>query len=242
MVVILECAYYSQCLFQPLRRSDGSLYGVELVTRFVTEDGVVQMPESLVSARLSPRQHSQLLEEKVALLRGFQSAFLKHRLVIWMPVEQSSVRCILSDESLAEYLTNVPGLHLGITEQFLASGDHYLENLFSLLERRFLLALLNYGAGHISGQLIFQQQFNAIMLDKQFVQSRLKKATFQPVMYAILNQVGSACHALVINGIDDKESFARACSLPFTAMQGALWPPVMPENLMLLLYGNPLYP
>ncbi|KEA52845.1 hypothetical protein DT73_12195 [Mangrovibacter sp. MFB070] len=242
MVVTLECAYYSQCLFQPLRRSDGSLYGVELVTRFVTEDGVVQMPEALVSTRLSPFQHSQLLDEKVSLLRSCQSAFLKHRLVIWMPVEQNSARCILSDTSLVGYLTSVPGLHLGITEQFIASGDHYLANLFSSLERHFLLALLNYGAGHISGQLIFQRQFNAIMLDKQFVQSCLKKASFLPVMYAILNQVGSACHGLVINGIDDEKSFTRTRPLPVTAMQGALWPPVIPEDLMLLLYGNPLYP
>lgn len=226
MIVIAGCEYHSQFLFQPLRRNDDTLHGIELITWFSTQDGVVNTPEALLSLQMSPAQKQSLFCEKIALIQQYQHLFAQYDLQVLLHIDEDIACFLFSSPMFVKAVSSLPFLHLLIDESFTDISAGRDNALLLKLSQRFSLGLANYGSGGLSGRAVLQGLFKYIMLDKNFVHTRARRLSFSSFLYAIVNQVGPCCQALCISGVDSQSIRQLVSPMTFSAMQGALWPAI----------------
>lgn len=226
MIVIAGCEYHSQFLFQPLRRNDDTLHGIELITWFSILDGVVKTPEVLLSLQMTPEQKQSLFREKIALIQQSQHLFVQYDLQVWLHIDEDIACFLFSSPEFAQAVSSLPFLHLLIDESFTGISAGRDNAMLLNLSQRFSLGLANYGAGGPSGRAVFQGLFASIMLDKNFVHTRARRLSFSSVLYAIVNQVSPFCRTLCIGGVDSQSIRQQVSPMAFAAMQGALWPAI----------------
>ena len=235
MIVSLDIVYHSHFCFLPVRLPEGQLFAVQIITNFVGVDAPVRIPTELVLPHINAEQEVDLFCEKLSLLEKYQDFFMVQPLQAWVNINENIADAILSRQALISRLGRLPFIELTINENFadlnLGSGNLRLREISKL----FPLALEDFGAGIATTKSIFDGLFTSVMLDKGFVHKQIHEHTFIPFMQAITDQLSPFCRDLIIAGIDDEASRAKACLPGFSAMQGNLWPAVPPESLAELL-------
>ncbi len=236
MIVLLDDTYRSELLLLPARKSNEMLQGFEVIANFVGIDNNVRAPTELVSPRLSADESLQLFTEQLALIEACQLFFLQHQLIAWINISPVIVEALLTDESLAASVAKFPFLEFSINENFPNLNKGKEDPSLSLLAKQYPLMLANFGVGTVSTRAIFDGLFKRVTLDKNFVQQRLSSPSFEPFMRAIVSQISPYCHSMMITGIDDVSALKRAEPFQFSAMQGALWPPVTAAQITSLVH------
>ncbi len=235
MIVSLDIVYRAHFCFLPMRLPQGDLFGVELITNFVGDDAPVRIPTELVLPHITAEQELTLFCEKLSLLESCQHFFMAQQCPAWININEHIADAILSQPCLIKRIGQLPFIELMVNESFeelnLGDDNPRLRKLGLL----FPLALGNFGAGIATTRPIFDGLFSSVMLDKGFIHKQIHESSFTPFMQAITVQISPFCRALLIAGIDDEESRAKARVLRFTAMQGNLWPAVPAESLTDLL-------
>lgn len=235
MIVSLDDTYRSELLLLPARKSNGMLQGLEIIVNFVGPDSNVRTPTELVIPRLTPEEILALFNEQLALLEACQLFFIQHQLTAWINIAPSLVDVLLADETLATNIRKFPFLEFTINENFPDLNKGKDNHPLFLLAKQYSLVLVNFGAGTASTKAIFDGLFKRVVLDKNFVHQRLASPSFEPFMRVIVAQLEPYCDALMIAGIDDEQALNRAAAFSFSAMQGAMWPPVTVEQLTSLV-------
>lgn len=236
MNVLLDDTYRTELLLLPARKSNEKLQGLEVISNFVGIDNNVRAPAELVSPRLTQDEALQLFTEQLALIEACQLFFIQHQLTAWINISPLIVEALLTDEALATYVAKFPFLELSINENFPNLNKGSDDPSLSLLAKQYALVLANFGAGTASTKAIFDGLFKRVALDKNFVQQRLSSPSFEPFMRAIVSQITPYCRSVMIAGIDDKVALERAAPFQFSAMQGALWPPVTAAQITSLVH------
>lgn len=236
MIILLDDTYRPEFLLQPARKSNGMLQGLEVIVNFVGKDSNVRAPAELVSPRLKPDETLQLFTEQLALIEACQLFFLQHQLIAWINISPIIVEALLTDEALAASVAKFPFLEFTINENFLNLNKGKEDPFLSLLAKQYPLVLANFGVGTASTKAIFDGLFKRVALDKNFVQQRLASPSFEPFMRAIVSQISPYCQSMMIAGIDDESALKRAEPFHFSAMQGALWPPVTVAQITSLIH------
>lgn len=235
MNVSLDTVYRSHFCFLPVRLPEGQLFGVQLITNFVGIDTPVRIPAELVLSQISAEQELTLFCEKLALLERYQDFFIDQQCLAWVNINENIVDVIISKQQLITRIRRLPFIELTINESFadlnLGSDNLRLRKISKLCP----LALENFGAGIATTKSIFDGLFTSIMLDKNFSHKQIHGDSFIPLMRAITNQISPFCRALLIAGIDDEASRAKARLTGFSAMQGDLWPALPAESIADLL-------
>lgn len=238
MIISLEKDYQSALLFQPVRRVNGALLGIEVVANFSSREGNIRIPTELVIPRMSEDEQLILFYEKLALLEQHRPQFINHGICAWININAIHVTAILENVKLAARLEQLPFLEFTISENFPGLNDGK-ENLPLLtFSRRYPLILANFGAGVATTRSIFDRLFRRIVMDKFFIHKRIGERSFEPFMKAIVDQVSPFCHTMIVAGIDNESARQKAVNLRFHAMQGALWPVMEPEALQFLLRNH----
>lgn len=235
MIVSLDVAYCSQLYFLPLRLPEGELFGVELITHFSTLDEAVRIPTELIVPYITLEQELTLFQEKLSLLETQRDFFIAQHLVAWVNINEDIVDAILSTPELISRLQQLAFIRLTVRESFqdLNLGRDNLQ--LREISQHLPLTLGDFGAGIATTKSIFDGLFSAVMLDNTFIHKQIHSPSFVPFMKAILGQISPCCSELLIGGIDDEESLAKAQLLGFSAMKGNLWPAVRAESLSSLL-------
>lgn len=235
MIISLDKDYQSTLLFQPIRKVNGALLGVEVIANFASREGDIRIPTDLVIPRISEDKQLILFYEKLALLEQFRVHFINHGLCAWININAVHVAAILSNEKLATRLAQLPFLEFTLSENYPGLNDGK-DNLSLLtFSRRYALVLANFGAGVATTRSIFDRLFKRIIMDKFFIHKRISEPSFEPFMKAIVDQVAPFCHTMIVAGIDTESARQKAINVRFHAMQGNLWPVMEPEALLFLL-------
>lgn len=235
MIVLLDDTYSPEFLLLPARSSNETLQGLEVIVNYVGKDSNVRAPTELVSPRLNAEETLQLFAEQLTLIESCQLFFLQHHLIAWINISPVIGEALLTDENLIARVAKFPFLEFTINENFPNLNKGNDEPLLSLLAKQYPLVLANFGMGTASTKAIFDGLFKRVALDKNFVQQRLATPAFEPFMRAIVSQISPYCHSMMIAGIDDVAALKRAETFNFSAMQGALWPPVTAAQITSLV-------
>ncbi|MGP3594162.1 hypothetical protein [Vagococcus sp. WN89Y] len=236
MIVSLEDTYHTEYLFLPARKSNGMLQGLEVVINFIGRDNNVRAPAELVLPRLTEQETLMLFSEQLSLLESCKLFFIQHKLIAWINITPLVVDKLLQDEQLAAHVEKYPFLEFIINENYPGLNKGQENHSLVLLKKKHPLMLSNFGAGGASTKAIFDGLFHRVMLDKNFVHQRLTSRSFEPFMRAIVSQVAPYCEAVMIAGIDNENILARVAPFHFSAMQGALWPAVVPAHITTLVH------
>ncbi|WLI77157.1 EAL domain-containing protein [Kosakonia sp. H02] len=236
MIVSLDDTYRSELLLLPARNGNGMLRGVEIIVNFAGKDSTVRAPTELVLPRLSPAETLELFTEQLALIEACQLFLIQHQLTAWINISPNIVDALLTDETLAARVRKFPFLEFTVSENYPDLNKGRDNPPLFLLAKQYPLVLSNFGTGTASTKAIFDGLFKRVILDKNFTQQRLTSPSFEPFMRAIISQVEPYCESVMIAGIDDEQALKRAAAFQFSAMQGALWPPVTAAQLTTLVH------
>lgn len=231
MIITLDKTWRSELLFNPARNAEGELQGVEIAVNFVGVNREAQAPAELILPHLTPQQSEMLFIEQLQLLSVCQHFFIQHQIAAWINITPAVVERLLRDDDLAASVNRYPFIELMVNENYLNLNSESENSLLSQLSSRFPLVLANFGAGAASTRAVFEGLFARVRLDKHFVSQRLKSPSFQPFMQAIITQVEPYCRSIMIAGIDSEQMLKKVRPFAFSAMQGSLWPPVLPEQI-----------
>ncbi|MFS9434076.1 EAL domain-containing protein [Citrobacter sp. C348] len=237
MIVSLDNLYHSEFSFLPARSAGGDLKYVDIITHFVSPDGVVHMPSGLVIPRMSDDEQRRLFSEKLELIETCQHFFIQRNISAWLNLTPAVANTLLLDAEYASRIERFSFIELTINESFPELNKGKENPILAALAARFPLVLTNFGAPGISTRAIFDGLFKRVVLDKHFIQQRITQNSFEPFMRAIQAQISPDCESIVISGIDTQEMLERVLPLGFSAMQGALWPAVLPAQITSLMQG-----
>lgn len=231
MIITLDKTWRSELLFNPARNAEGELQGLEIAVNFVGVNREAQAPAELILPQLTPQQSEMLFIEQLQLLSLCQHFFIQHQIAAWINITPAVAEKLLTDDDLAASVNRYPFIELMVNENYLNLNSESENSLLSQLSSRFTLVLANFGAGAASTRAVFKGLFARVRLDKHFVSQRLKSPSFQPFMQAIITQVEPYCRSIMIAGIDSEQMLKKVRAFAFSAMQGSLWPPVLPEQI-----------
>lgn len=240
MKVHLSADYQSEIWFYPVCTLSGQLVAVELVSQFVHDTAPVTLPQDLLLPQLDETQQLRLLQIQISLLEQHREFFDKNHVLALMRIDENLAQTLLASELLVRKIKQLPFLLLDVSETFPQLLNGINDALIFTLKQQFRLSLSHFGAGKSSTRAVYDNLFDFIKLDKQFIQSLAKRASFQPFIQSILDNIGSHTQQMVICGIDDEALLEKVSFLHNVLIQGALFPPVKAEALSRLVV-NPRY-
>jgi EAL domain-containing protein (putative c-di-GMP-specific phosphodiesterase class I) len=127
---------------------------------------------------------------------------------------------------------------LDISETFLSLNLGKNNPLLAALNREFKLSLSHFGAGKSSTTAVYDNLFSCIRLDKHFIHSLSKRASFLPFMQSIIDNFRSHCDRMIICGVDDEILLDKVSQLSNVHLQGALFPVVKSDAFETLIYSE----
>lgn len=237
MIVSLDNLYHSEFSFLPARSEKGDLEYVDIITHFVSADGVVRMPTELVMSRMTDDEQCRLFSEKLELIETCQHFFIQRKIPVWINLTPAVANTLLSEAEYTSRIERFSFIEFTINESFPELNKGKENQTLVALAAHFPLILTNFGAEGISTRAIFDGLFKRVVMDKNFIQQRIAQNSFEPFMRAILAQISPSCESIIISGIDTQEMLERVLPLGFSAMQGALWPAVSPAKIISLIQG-----
>ncbi len=235
MKVHLSADYQSEIWFYPACTISGQLAAVELVSQFVHSSAPVTLPQDLLLPQLDEMQRLRLLQRQVAVLEQYRDFFVKNHVLALMRIDENMARTLLASELLIRKIKQLPFLLLDISETFQQLLNGINDPLIFALKQQFRLSLSHFGAGKSSTRAVYDNLFDCIKLDKQFIQSLAKRASFLPFIQSIIDNFRSHAQMMIICGIDDRTLLDKTATLQDAVLQGALFPPVKAEALPRLI-------
>ena len=242
MKIHLSADYQSEIWFYPAYTMNGQLTAVELVSQFVHESAPITLPQDLLLPQLSDAQQLRLLQSQISLLEQNYAFFDQHNVKASMRIDHNMSVTLLESEFLTRKVKQLPFLLLDISETFPQLSQGINNPLLASLKHEFKLSLSQFGAGKSPSNAIYDNLFTCIKLDKQFVHSLAKRASFQPFIQSIVDNFHSHCEQMIICGIDDDLMLNKIAFLPGLHIQGALFPVVKSDALDSLICADSCAP
>lgn len=238
MKIHLSADYQSEIWFYPACDVDGRLTAVELVTQFVHESAPITLPQDLLLPQLDESQQLRLLQSQIGLLEQYRVLFESHAVSALIRIDEGMAHTLLKSELLMRKIKQLPYVLLDITETFPQLKQGRNNPLLQSLHTEFNLSLSHFGAGSSPANAVYDNLFNAISLDKAFIHSLAKRASFVPFIQSIIDNFRSHCDQIIICGIDDEGLLDKASRLSGAHLQGALFPVVKSDALLSLVCAD----
>jgi len=238
MKIHLSADYQSEIWFYPACDVDGRLTAVELVTQFVHESAPITLPQDLLLPQLDESQQLRLLQSQIGLLEQYRALFETHTVSALIRIDEGMARTLLESELLMRKIKQLPYVRLDITETFPHLRQGRNNPLLQSLRAEFNLSLSYFGAGKSPANAVYDNLFNCISLDKGFIHSLAKRASFVPFIQSIIDNFRSHCDQIIICGIDDEALLDKALQLSGAHLQGALFPVVKSDALCSLISAD----
>nr|WP_314511814.1 EAL domain-containing protein [uncultured Pantoea sp.] len=242
MKIHLSADYQSEIWFYPVCDVHERLTAVELVTQLVHESAPITLPQDLLLPQLDESQQLRLLQSQIGLLEQNRALFEAHSVSAFIRIDEGMARTLQASELVMRKIKQLPFILLNITETFpqLKLGKN--NPLLADLHAEFNLALSHFGAGKTPSNAVYDNLFSCICLDKEFIHSLAKRASFVPFIQSIIDNFRAHCDRLIICGIDDEVLFDKVSQLNGVDFQGALFPVVKSDALRSLLCADDRMP
>ena len=230
--------YFIHTAFNPVYSFHGQLLAVDLLSSFTHTALNVAVPQDILLSQFDAEQRLQTLQKQINVIERYHDFFLQNNIAVILTVDQEITGTILSSEFLLRKLRPLQALELALNENFPGFAAGKDNPLLSELSANFKLTLNNFGSGKAPAKAVYDNLFSRIRLDKYFLQQTLKRASYSPMLKAILTQVTDHCQQFIVQGIDDLATLEKITPFGFSGMQGALFPPV-PDSALATLMAPP---
>lgn len=237
MKIHISADYQSEIWLYPAYALNGQLTAVELVTQFIHESAPITLPQDLLLPQLDEAQQLRLLQSQILLLEKHQAFFEEQGVVALMRVDANMSQTLLESDFLTRKIKQLSFLLLDLSESFPHLAQGLNDPLIAALHQQFRLSLSHFGAGKSPANAVYENLFSCIKIDKQFIHSLAKRASFQPFIQSILDNFRSHCEQMIICGVDDDHLLNKVNKLSGADLQGALFPVVKSDSLEELLYA-----
>ena len=237
----LEVAIQNKTLelwYQPkINLKDGTIYGVEALTRWQSEaDGYIS-PEIFIPLAEERNFIHDLTRWVLNIAFRTQKEWKELGLDINMAVNLSG-KVIDADEfvSLVEHTqgiwnTNPKDITLEVTEtSMMKSMEESLEKLNILKKHGFQLSIDDFGTGYSSLEYFKTLPVHEIKIDKSFVKNMMTNKGDKNLVQMIANLAKSFSLKVVAEGIEDQKTYNALKKLGVQRAQGYYMSKPMPED------------
>ncbi len=238
MKVHLSADYQSETWFYPVYTLAGQLTAVELVTQFVHDSAPITLPQDLLLPQLDDAQQLRLMQSQLSLLEKYRDFFELHQITALVRIDDSMALTLLESEFLLRKFKQLPFIILDISETFPQLARGKAQPLLAALQQEFRLSLSQFGAGKAPATAVYDNLFSVLKLDKAFIQSLAKRASFTPFIQTVIDNFADYADQLIICGVDDNLMLEKVSTLNGAQLQGSLFPVVKAERLGDLIYPD----
>lgn len=213
-----------ECHFQPIVRSDGALFGYELLARFTDSEGNPIFPnEAFAAAKSRGRLYALDRMCRMAAVRHAARLDRVKAFINFIPTSIYSPEfCLRSTMQLASKLNVDPQqLVFEVVETEQVDDVQHLKNILTYYkEKGFMYALDDVGEGFSTLELLKGIEPHYMKLDRQFVTDVHADANKQRVANAFLQQAREIGTIPLAEGIETKEEYDWLKNAGYLLFQG----------------------
>lgn len=224
--------YALSMVFEPVRRTDGRLVAVEMLSRLACAGvpGEWLSPEAFYT-RAAASQLRLALRAQVSCLQTCLPWLQANGVLATLNINRSLAALVLRDLWVRDHLHDMqPWLRFEISEYFLGGADDE-----SLLDRLHTLAPLwldDFGTGSTSLSALMARRFEVIKLERTMFTTLAGTEDGQALL-ASMNRFALRYGArMLAEGVETKVQYAQVSRAGMWAGQGWLWPAVSAGGLL----------
>ncbi|HDC4289995.1 MULTISPECIES: EAL domain-containing protein [Enterobacteriaceae] len=222
---------HTEFIAEPIMSIEERLMGVELLTRFICDNGRSLHPEYVISSWDLDRKRL-FLYEQCGFIASKQKWFEQNKLFCTLNIDHQMAFLIRHDCTLIKAFESLPFVKLELSEHF-PGLDNGLKSplLKSLSQGVNGLWLDDLGAGNANVVSLMEGYFEVVKVDRIFFNEQVQKPTFYPLIASIQKH----CDKVIIEGIEDREHLGILREVGIWGLQGYLFKSVPFKNVDLLL-------
>lgn len=225
--------------YQPIVDLDnGSWLGVEALLRWRRRDGEVLYPDAFVPAAEKSELISQLSLRVVDLVERDLGVLLGSEPGFFVTINLSA-RDLQSERVLDRLLelkrntgATAGQLVVEITERMLVDPENAARAIENMRSRGIHVAIDDFGTGYCSLSYLEQMRFDALKIDRLFVEAIDKNAATSPVVLHIIDMARTLGLKIVAEGVQtaEQQTFLKAHGVQFA--QGWLYSKSLPVDTL----------
>ncbi|MGM3176186.1 EAL domain-containing protein [Dickeya lacustris] len=223
----------SEYFFSPVYHLDSRLLAMEMQGYVHSVQGVLPMHQALMMGKWSRQQKLALLNEQLSILQDNASWFCHHHVIALLKLDVSLAALLIENAWLESAFRALPFLQIAINEHFpnISSGRDNTQ--LEKLSQSFHLWLDDFGIGYTNMKPFYDGVFSCVKMDALFIDKLVVRPVSRSIMTPLLQVIKKHCPGLCIvaKGVDDIRRFEQLRHLDIDAVQGNLWPPLLPDVL-----------
>ncbi|AHK21711.1 EAL domain-containing protein [Yersinia similis] len=219
----VNCSY----ICEPIRKQDGSLLAVELLSRFSATP--VDLPidvEKFING-LDINGKNDLFQNQLQAVKAYSDWFITNNVLLSINIDFDLASVIVTDAPTRQILDEMPFLRLEIMETFSNLSDGMNNPLLRELASLYPLWLDDLGSGGSTLNAVTANIFEYVKIDKHFFWQH-NKHTF-PIL---INNIKKYCLGVIVVGVENQSESAQLESSNIDAMQGYLFNPMTLDELV----------
>lgn len=215
---------------EPIVDLKGRTLGVELLTRFISNQNKQLHPGYVISGWDLERKRGFLFEQ-CSVIANKQDWFLTNHFFCTVNIDHSMATLLKDDSSLRGTFESMPFIKLEISEQFPGLQNGQESSLLNFLKKgKNALWLDDLGAGGANVKSLINGYFDVVKIDRVFFNAQVKKASFP----LLIKKIRSYCDRIVVEGIESDEHLEIIKSVGILGLQGYLFESVPFQNIEIL--------
>jgi EAL domain-containing protein (putative c-di-GMP-specific phosphodiesterase class I) len=224
----VSCEY----ICEPIYRVNGQLLGVELLTRFSSNDtSNEQLNSASFIKELSIENKRKLMLNQLHEIGKKSHLFKKHNLLCSINIDFTMAKLLVMDNAIKTVLDKYDFIRLEVSERFPNISNGLKNPLLSELHERYHLWLDDLGAGHANVEALQAGLFELIKIDRNFYWGNTRS-----MMWPItVEKISELCSQIIIVGIENPLQLNLLSSLGITGVQGYLYKSVALDDINTLL-------
>lgn len=219
--------------------SNGRWLGAEALLRWKRRDGEIVMPDAFIPIAEQSGLISQLTMRVIDLVETDMSALLTAEPDFFVTINLSA-RDLQSERTLDLLMNlkrnsgaNSGQLMVEITERMLVDPEQAARSIQTIRSRGIHVAIDDFGTGYCSLSYLETMSFDALKIDRLFVEAIDKQAATSPVVLHIIEMANTLGLKIVAEGVETREQadYLREHGVHFA--QGWLYSkPLLAEQLI----------
>lgn len=216
---------------EPIVSIDEKLMGVELLSRFISDDGRPHHPEFVISSWDLDRKRL-FLYEQCGMIASQQKWFEQKNLFCTLNIDQQMAFLIRHDHTLINAFESMPFIKLELSEHFPGLDKGLKSPLLKSLSQGINgLWLDDLGAGNANVVSLLEGYFEVVKVDRSFFNEQIKKTTF----YELIASIKKLCNKIIIEGVESREHFGILREVGIWGLQGYLFKYIVFKKVSLLI-------
>lgn len=219
----VNCSY----VCEPIRKQDGSLLALELLSRFsaTSIDSPIGVEQFINELDINGK--SGLFHDQLQAVKACSDWFIAHNILLSINIDFDLASMIVTDAATRKMLDEMPFLRLEIMETFSNLSDGLNNPLLCELAALYPLWLDDLGSGGSTLNAVTANIFEYVKIDKHFFWQH-NKDTF-PIL---INNIKKYCLGVIVVGVENQEESAQLKGSNIDAMQGYLFRPLTLDELV----------